>query len=89
MFGVNSKILSVFKMKQKITNKDLKTMSTEELMNKINGCAIDVHFYDGRVNQLCVNDLRCFNRESFIFSTRTGIEITIHEVDYIEVISID
>lgn len=76
-------------MKTRITNKDLKTISIEELMNKTNGSAIDIHYYDGRVTQLCVNDLQDFDTEGFVFSTRTGIEINLHEVKYIEIISID
>ena len=38
-----------------ITYKDLKTMSLEVLMDKANDCAVDFHYYDGRVTQLVAN----------------------------------
>ncbi len=72
-------------MKNKIYKKPLQTMSNEALIDMTKNCAIDIHFHDGRLTQLCINDLRSFDKESSIFSTRTGIEINLHELDYIKV----
>ena len=61
-------------------------MSNEGLIDMTKNCAIDIHFHDGRLTQLCVNDLRSYDKESSFLYTRTGIMINLQEVDYIEVI---
>ena len=60
-------------------------MSNEELIDMTKNCAIDIHFYGDRLTQLCVNDLRSFDKEKSFLYTRTGIKIDLNEVDYIEV----
>lgn len=79
-------IINVIKMKTKLTKEEILTMSNEELMDKTNDCAVDIHYNDGRLTQLCANDLQSFDKGSFTFSTRTGIQINLHEVSYLQVI---
>lgn len=38
-------------MKTKLTKEEILTMSNEELMDKTNDCAVDIHYNDGRLTR--------------------------------------
>lgn len=44
-------IINVIKMKTKPTKEEILTMSNEELMDKTNDCAVDIHYNDGRLTR--------------------------------------
>lgn len=72
-------------MKTKYTREQLMKFSNEELLEKTIGRAVDIYLSDGHWTQLCVNDLMHYESQTGHFYTKTGIEICLQEIDYIEV----
>lgn len=73
-------------MEKKYTREQLMKFSNEEIMEKTKGKAIIFHLIDGRLTQLCVNDLQWYDEEVSFFYTKTNIKINLQDVEYIEVI---
>ena len=78
--------LNYAEMRTKYAKEQLTKLSFEELLEKTRDRAVDIHLNNGRLIQLCVNDLLGFDKERSSYYTRTGIKINQIEVDYIEVI---
>lgn len=78
--------LNYAEMRTKYAKEQLAKLSFEELLEKTRDRAVDIHLNNGRLIQLCVNDLLGFDNERSFYYTRTGINIFKLDIDYIEVI---
>lgn len=78
--------LNYAEMRTKYAKEQLTKLSFEELLEKTRDRAVDIHLNNGRLIQLCVNDLLGFDKERSSYYTRTGIKINQIDVESIEVI---
>ena len=78
--------LNSAEMRTKYTIEQLAKFSIEELLERTRDRAVDFHLNDGRLIQLCVNDLHGYDHERSSFYTRTGIKINKSDIDFIEFI---
>lgn len=78
-------LIDIAEMSTKYTREQLLRFSSEDILEKTNGKAVDFHFNNGRWIQLCANDLQSFDSENSCFHTRTDIKIQLQDVDYIEI----
>ena len=72
-------------MKIKYTKEEMMELSNVEILEKTYGRAVDFYLYQRQPTQLCVNDLQGFKSENGCFYTRTGIKISLHDVEYIDI----
>lgn len=79
-------VLNKTVLRTKYTRKQLKNISQEEILNNIIGKAVDFHLSNNEYFQVCANDLKEYDKNNQLFQTRTGINISILDVDYLEVI---
>ena len=64
----------------------LQSMSNEELMSLTKDHAVRISMYDGKFDELCVNDFQGFDPLDSSYFTSTDIRIKQKYVQYLEIL---